>query len=147
VSYTASRSERRDHPDAAVRLFDYDQTHVLALVASWAWRGLGLGARLRWSSGFPRTPVTGAYFDARGDQFQPLFGAQNSFRLPDFVQLDLRVEYSFAFQRASLDFYLDVQNVTNRANKEELAYSEDYTRVQYVTGLPTTAVVGVRVQF
>jgi hypothetical protein len=147
ISYTASRSERRDHPDVAVRLFDYDQTHVLAFVASYSWRGLSVGARLRWSSGFPRTPVASAYYDARDDQFQPVFGAQNSIRLPDFVQLDLRAEYTFKLKRSSLDLYLDVQNVTDQANKEEIAYTENFSKLQYITGLPTTAVFGARVQF
>ncbi len=150
LSYTLSRSERRDHPTSTVRLFDYDQTHVLSLVANYQIRGFSAGARLRWSSGFPRTPVIGAFWDARDDQYQPLFGAQNSIRLPDFVQLDLRVEYAFHWRRAGLDLYLDVENVSNRKNAEELAYREDYSNAShpgYVTGLPTTAVLGARVRF
>jgi hypothetical protein len=147
IGYTISKSERQDHPGASVRLFDFDQTHVLQVVASWAWRGLGLGLRLRWSSGFPRTPVIGSFYDARDDQYQPLFGAQNSTRLPDFVQLDLRVEYKFQWRRASLELYLDIQNLTDQANAEEIIYREDYSKPGYVTGLPTTAVLGARVQF
>jgi hypothetical protein len=147
LSYTVGRSERRDHPSSPTRLFDFDQTHVLALVANWAWRGLGLGARLRWSSGYPRTPVVGAYFDARDDLYQPLFGAQNSTRLPDFVQLDLRVDYTFRFRRAQLALYLDVENLTDRKNAEEVVYREDFSQKSYVTGLPTTAVLGARVSF
>jgi hypothetical protein len=150
LSYTLSRSERQDHPGAATRLFDYDQTHVLALVASWSWRGLGIGARFRWSSGFPRTPVSGAFYDARDDQYQPLFGAHNSTRLPDFVQLDARVEYAFAWRRAGLLLYLDVQNVTNQANAEELAYRADYSNFAHpgtISGLPTTAIFGAKVTF
>jgi hypothetical protein len=150
LSYTLSRSERQDHPGAMTRLSDYDQTHVLALVASWSWRGLGLGLRLRWSSGFPRTPVTGAFYDARDDQYQPLFGAQNSARLPDFVQLDARVEYGFRWKRAGLLLYLDIQNLTDHANAEEVAYRPDYSNFAqpgYVSGLPITAVLGARMTF
>lgn len=150
IGYTLSHSERQDHPNSPTRLFDYDQPNVLSVVASYAIAHFGVGARLRWSSGFPRTPVTGAFWDARDDQYQPLFGAQNSIRLPDFVQLDLRAEYTFVFRRAALNLYLDVQNITNRQNAEELAYRQDYSNAAnpgYVTGLPTTAVLGARVQF
>jgi hypothetical protein len=150
ITYTVSRSERQDHPGAPVRLFDYDQTHVLAVVANWTWRGLTVGARFRYTSGFPRTPVVGAFFDGRDDQFQPLFGAQNAIRLPAFVQLDARIDYAWKLRRALLDFYLDVQNVTNQKNAEEIVYHDDYsnfTRPGYVTGLPTLAVIGARVEF
>jgi hypothetical protein len=150
LSYTLSRSERQDHPTAESRLFDYDQTHVLALVANWQWRGLGLGLRLRWASGFPRTPVVGAFYDARDDQYQPLFGAHNGTRLPDFVQLDLRAEYALQWKRAGLLLYLDIQNLTDQANAEEVVYHADYSNFAQpgsVTGLPTTAVLGARVTF
>lgn len=147
LSYTASRSERQDHPASPTRLFDFDQTHVLALVAGWQWRRWEFGARLRWSSGFPRTPVVGAYFDARDDRYDPLLGAQNSLRIPDFVQLDLRVERAFVWSRATLRLYLDVQNVTWQRNPEEIVYSEDWSRRGYITGLPTLAILGARVTF
>jgi len=40
-----------------------------------------------------------------------------------------------------------VQNVTNRANPEELVYNYDFTKRAYITGLPTLAVLGLRLQF
>jgi carboxypeptidase family protein len=147
LSYTGGRSERRDHPTSAWRLFDYDQTHILTLVASYVFRRWDFGVRLRYASGFPRTPVVGAYFDARDARYDPLFGAQNSIRIPDFVQLDVRAEYAFVWARAALRLYLDVQNVTYQRNAEELAYSPDYAQRAAITGLPTLAVLGARVLF
>ncbi|HEX2569342.1 MAG TPA: TonB-dependent receptor [Polyangia bacterium] len=147
LAYTVGRSERRDHPGEALRLADYDQTHLLTLVASYRRRGWGAGVRLRHATGLPRTPVVGAFFDAQGDQFQPLFGARNAIRLPDFVQLDLRVDRSFTFGRLLLEVYLDVQNVTYRRNAEEIVYRRDYRRAGYITGLPTLAVAGARLAF
>jgi TonB family protein len=147
ITYSLSRSERQDHPDRAFRLFDYDQTHVLGVVASYEYRGWAAGVRFRYTSGMPRTPVIGAFFDGRGDQYQPIFGAQNSTRIPDFVQLDIRLEKTFNFRRASLNVFVDVQNVTNRANPEEIVYNYDFTKHAYITGLPTLAVLGLRVQF
>jgi len=147
LSYTGGRSERRDHPTSPWRLFDYDQTHILTLVAEYAFRHWDFGTRLRWATGFPRTPVVGSYFDARDNRYDPLFGAQNSIRIPDFVQLDLRAEYAFVWSRATLRLYLDVQNVTYRRNAEEIVYSGDYRVRGAITGLPTLAVLGARVNF
>ena len=147
LSYTGGRSEYRDHPTTDWRLSDYDQTHILTLVAEYAWRRWGFSTRFRYASGFPRTPVLGAYFDARDDRYDPLFGAQNSIRIPDFVQLDLHAEYAFVWARATLRLYVDVQNVTYQRNAEELVYSADWSQRGALTGLPTLAVLGARVQF
>jgi TonB family protein len=148
ITYSLSRSERQDHPDRDWRLFDFDQTHVLGVVASYEWRGLVAGVRFRWTSGMPRTPVMGAFYDARGDQFQPTFGAHNSIRIPDFVQLDVRVEKTFTFRRGlQLNIFADVQNVTNRANPEEIVYNYNFTRRDYIIGLPVLAVIGARLQW
>jgi hypothetical protein len=147
ITYSVSRSERQDHPDRTFRLFDYDQTHVLGVVASYEWRGWVAGVRFRYTSGMPRTPVVGAFYDGRGDQYQPIFGVQNSIRIPDFVQLDVRLEKTLTFRRLSLNIFLDVQNVTNRANAEEIVYNFNFTKRGYITGLPTLAVLGARFQF
>jgi hypothetical protein len=121
---------------------------VLGVVASYEWRGLVAGVRFRWTSGMPRTPVVGSFYDARGDQFQPVFGAQNSIRIPDFVQLDVRVEKTFTFRRGlQLNIFADVQNVTNRANPEEIVYNYDFSRRDYIIGLPILAVIGARLQW
>ena len=63
---------------------------------------LGFGARFRWASGFPRTPVVGAYFDARDDRYRAALRRAELDPHPDFVQLDLRVEYAFVWSRAAL---------------------------------------------
>ena len=56
VACTLSRSERRDAPGAAWRLFDFDQPDVLTLVASKQLEAWTVGLRLRYATGFPRTP-------------------------------------------------------------------------------------------
>ena len=71
LAYTLQRSERDDGDGTGWRLFDFDQTHVLSALASWELgRGFELGARLRVASGYPRTPVVGAYYDARRDRYE-----------------------------------------------------------------------------
>jgi TonB family protein len=146
VAYTISHSERQDTPGANWRLFDYDQPHVLSVVGSKELGAWTLGARFRYATGLPRTPVTGAFYDAKDDLYQPVFGPQNSIRLPDFWQIDLRVDRTFPLgQSARLLVYVEGLNVTNHANGEEYIYNENYTQRGTVTGLPTIAVVGARV--
>ncbi len=148
ASYSLIHSERQDHPTSAVRLFDYDQTHVFTAVASYE-PGLGfeVGARFRYSSGYPRTPVAGAFYDFRRDLYEPYFGAQNSIRIPAFVALDLRAAKRWDFGRIKVEVYLDVQNVTNQKNDEDIVYNYDYTKKSYITGLPILPVFGARLDY
>jgi hypothetical protein len=60
------------------------------------------------------------------------------------MQWDIRVARTFAIGRASLETYLDVQNVTDRANPEEIVYSLDYSQRRTITGLPILPVAGAR---
>jgi outer membrane receptor protein involved in Fe transport len=148
VTYTLSRSERRDHPDRAWRLFDYDQTHVLGVLASYDMgHGFEVGARFRYTSGMPRTPVVDSFLVSPPGLYQPVFGPQNSIRIPWFYQFDLRAEKGFVMQRTKLSVFLDVQNLTNRRNPEELIYSQDYQQRSTISGLPTLAIAGARFEF
>jgi outer membrane receptor protein involved in Fe transport len=148
VGYTLSRAERQDHPDDRWRLFDYDQTHVFTALVSWAiGKGFEVGARFRTATGYPRTPVAGAYFDARTNTWQPNFGVQNTIRIPAFVALDLRGSKVWKLGPTELEVYLDVQNVTNRQNPEEIVYNYDYTQKSYITGLPILPSLGLRFQW
>jgi TonB family protein len=147
VTYSLSRSERRDHPELGYRLFDQDQTHVLALLASYdLGRGFEVGGRFRYSTGMPRTPVLDSYLSRNGT-IEPVFGAQNSVRIPAFYQLDMRGEKAFIMQQKKLSVFVDVQNITNRKNPEEIIYSQNYKQKNYIIGLPTLAVAGARLEF
>jgi TonB family protein len=145
IAYGIVRSERRDRPDAPFRLFDLDQTHVLTALASYTiGRGFEIGARGRFSSGFPRTPVISAAYDARTDAYHPTFGPQNAERIPAFIQFDLRASKTFKIGKSELEVYLDIQNVTNRQNPEEIVYTQDFSRRGYITGLPILPSLGAR---
>lgn len=146
MACTLSRSERRDAPGASWRLFDYDQPDLLTVVASKQLQAWTIGLRLRYATGLPRTPVTGAFYDVKDDVYQPVFGAQNSIRLPNFWQLDLRVDRRFVLgDRATVLVYVEGLNVTDHGNGEEYFYNVDYTRRGTITGLPAVAVIGARI--
>lgn len=148
VAYTILRSERKDAGATDWRLFDYDQTHVLTALASYdLGKGFDIGIRARYTSGYPRTPVIGSYFDARRATYEPVLGSKNSTRIPDFVQVDVRASKRFKLQTSSLEIYLDVQNVSNRKNPEEIAYNADYTEQRYIEGLPILPVLGAKWEY
>lgn len=148
VAYTVLKSERRDAGQQDFRLFDLDQTHMLTAVASYEiGAGFEIGLRVRYASGFPRTPVTGAFYDTRRGRYEPILGERNTIRIPSFFQLDARVSKRFTFPTSKLEIYLDVQNATYQENAEEIAYSPDYSEQRYVLGLPILPVLGARWEF
>ncbi len=144
LTYSISRAERRNGPDEDYRLFDADQTHAVYAVASWRFReDFELGGRLRVTSGFPRTPVVGAYYNARDNTYEPIFGEHNSIRIPAFVELALRAAWNYKPDWGKLQIFLDVQNATNHENAEEIIYSSDFSERRYITGMPILPVLGL----
>ena len=148
IAYTLSRSERLDSGQTEWRLFDFDQTHILAAVASYDlprhWR---IASRFRYVSGNPETPVIGSVFNSVTDEYDPVFGKVNSARQPPFAQLDVRLDKQWVFDRWLLDAYLDLQNATNHTNPEGIAYNYDYTQSKVSQGLPILPFLGLRAEF
>ncbi|MBZ4336205.1 TonB-dependent receptor [Corallococcus interemptor] len=148
ISYTLSRSERRDAPGARWRKFDNDQTHVLTAIASYKLpKGWEVGARFRFASGNPTTPVLGAKRDDTTDVFIPYYGLVNSQRLPSFNQLDIRVDKNLVFDTWNLDLYLDLTNAYNNQSVEGVAYNYNYSKREYFKGLPILPVLGLKGAF
>lgn len=142
LSYGLSKSTRKDAADQAERYFDRDQTHGFIAVGGWQHGAWNLGGRVRIATGEPRTDVIGAFFDSRSGRFQPIRGEHNGVRLPTFFAADLRAERKFTHGAV----YVEVQNLTGRANAEEIIYSADYAMRGYLTGLPLLAIAGVRIE-
>ena len=148
LAYTLLKSERQDHPGDPWRPFQYDQTHILALILSTHLpKDIDVGLRFRYVTGNPDTPYTGGIFFADHDVYVGVPGAPYSTRLPSFISLDLRVDKRFRFASWLLDIYLDISNVTNHANGEGTAWSFDYSRSATVTGLPILPSLGVKAAF
>jgi hypothetical protein len=143
-SYTYARSYRRN----PTKMTDYrpyvlDQPHSLTLVGTTMvgkhWR---IGGRFRYTTGNPYTPVAGAYVDSSRD-WVPVDGALLSKRLPDFAQLDLRVDRVWKRPWGVMNLYIDLQNVTNRRNAEGITYNDDFSTASYTRGLPIFPSIGV----
>ncbi len=144
LAYTLSQSERADR-EQPWRLFDSDQTHVLSLALGYPLgAGWHAGARFRYITGNPVTPVVGSSYDAGTDLYYPVYGPQSSERDPAFHQLDLRVEKAFAVGPGRLSVYLDVQNAYAAQNAEGFTYSYDYRKREPATGIPFFPNLGLR---
>jgi TonB family protein len=146
ISYTLSRSERRDSPSEPYALFQYDQTHVLTILGSYKLgRGWQIGARFRLTSGDLYTPTSYGAYDATagaavGVAAFPPYGV----RLPLFHQLDLRVDKTWTIGRFRLTAYVDVQNVYNAGNPLGVTYNYNYTQSATINDLPILPSLGIR---
>jgi hypothetical protein len=147
IAYTLSRSERRSLPEEDLRIFEYDETHVLSALGSLRLgRGWEAGLRVRYTTGFPYTPVIAGAFDADAGAYspierRPLYGG----RVPAFFSLDVRVEKKWQLsERANVAVYVDVLNATNQRNVEGITSNFDFSRAGVVSGIPFLPVLGVR---
>jgi TonB family protein len=148
ISYSLSRTERDYRQGQEYGAHAFDQPHNLVIVASYKLPfDFIAGAKLRYTTGPLNTPTIGSIYDANGNYYYPLFGKQWSRRLPDFFQLDLRLDRRFVFERWMLAFYVDIQNVTNRQNVEGVTSNYDYTKEQFIYGLPIVPVMGMRAEW
>jgi TonB family protein len=148
IALTLQRSQRRDHADWDFYWYDFDQPVILDIVASYRLPyGFRIGARWRYVSGNPQTPILDSIYDADSDGYIPLSGEYNSDRLPDFHALDIRLDKDFNFRRWKLTFYVDVMNVYNRKNPEATIYNFDYTEKTWLYGLPIIPNLGFKAQF
>ena len=148
VTYTLSRAERLDSGESDYRPFQFDQTHILNVIASYRLpRNWEVGGRWRYVTGNPTTPVIGAVFNSDADAYQRVFGPFGSARLPAFHQLDLRVDKSWIYDTWILNLYMDIQNVYNRANTEAIRYNFNFTETQPQQGLPVFPALGIKATF
>lgn len=149
LGYSISRSKRHDRLRDRTTPSFTEQPHSLVGVGTLKlpeiWEGFSIGARVRYTSGNPYTPVIGGVYDADRDAYRRLPAPDSrSQRLPDFFQLDLRADKEWDFGTSRLSVYLDVQNVTNRKNAEGVIYNFDYSESDYLPGLPIFPSVGIR---
>ncbi len=152
VSYTLSRTQRKDDPTApgypAWHPFQYDQTHILALIVSYRLpREWIMGTRIRYVTGDPFTPSAGSVLNADSGRFQCIPGQPFSSRLPSFFQADARVDKRWVFDRWMLGAYLDVQNVSNTQNSEFRFPNYDCSQTVAIPSLPLFPTLGLRAEW
>ncbi len=145
LSYTLSRSERKDGPLEPWRLFDFDQTHILTAAFVYNFpRNWEIGGTFRVVSGNPSTPVIGSIYDALNDVYIPIDGRVNTLRNPVFHQLNVRIQKKWVFDGWKLAVFLDIQNAYNRQNQEGIIYNYDFSQQTPLLGLPIIPSLGIR---
>lgn len=87
-------------------------------------RRWSIGGKLSYIGGTPYTPYDeekSSLVEAWNAQGRPYYdySQYNTERLPNFAQLDLRVDKSFYFHRCMVGFYLDLQNITGSKLKQQ----------------------------
>jgi len=144
IAYSYARSYRVNPTrDGVARPYVLDQPHSLTIVGTTElfdhWRA---GGRFRYTTGNPYTPVAGAYQKTNAE-WVAVDGPLLSRRLPDFVQVDVRVDRGWSRAWGTMNLYIDLQNLVNRQNPEGVTYNKDYTRQSYTNGLPIFPSIGV----
>lgn len=148
VSYTLSRAERYDPIEDVFEPFQYDQTHILTMVAGYNLPyDIDVSSRFRLVTGSPYTPVVGSVWDADEDDYDPVRGETLSARNGTFHQLDVRIDKKFIYDTFIIGAYLEVINAYNAVNEEGRQYNYDLTESAPVRGLPIIPTLGVNGRF
>ncbi len=121
LAYTLGRAERAF--SCGLRPADYDQTHVLNLVVQvrLPWN-LMAGARFYYATGRPYSKL------------RPPDGSatiRNNERLPDAIQLDLRLDREWLFRRFAIDAFLEVVNSTYSQAVFGVSYPSDGSATRF----------------
>ncbi|MEW5916332.1 MAG: hypothetical protein AB1762_08000, partial [Gemmatimonadota bacterium] len=107
-----------------------------------------LGYTLRYGTGAPMTPITGTATNSQGVTL-PVYGAALSERMPEYVRMDARVMRYIRMPQFLLTTFVEMINLTDRANVSMMTYDATYNRRQPIqTFFATrTFVVGGELQF
>jgi hypothetical protein len=141
--------------DADVRLADgraarspYDVTHTATATATATLdRNWSIGATGRYGTGAPITPVIGATRSSDG-QYTPIYGDVTSERLPAYARIDARVMRFIQAPGFLLTSFVEVINLTGRANTASVTYDASYTtrRSMHSFFASRTIVAGAEIQ-
>lgn len=133
VSYTLVRSEFKDFDENLNLTSDFistswDNVHLLNLTATRDLkRNWQVGFKWRFVGGSPYTPFNKdktsliSAWNVRGREYLD-YAQFNSLRLDPFHQLDIRIDKQYYYDKWSLMFYLDIQNLYNFKSDEPDKY-------------------------
>jgi len=148
VAYTLSRTViDLDEDDSSLDLTDFDQTHILTIVAQTNLPyGFTLGGRFRVVSGNLQRFPLGSVHDLDTTNYLGI-GQSSRERLPYFHQLDVRIDRKWVFEQFSATAYLDLLNVYNNTNVEGVISDFRSREVQSIPSLPILPVFGMSAEF
>ncbi|TQV84650.1 hypothetical protein FKG94_03770 [Exilibacterium tricleocarpae] len=112
--------------------------------------GWKLGAKYRFQSGDPFTPLAGMTADPDTGAPLPLFGEPFSERLGDYSRLDIRVEKTSQYGFGEVLYYVDILNVVDRENAARRRYplrGAGTVLADDEEGIPFFVAVGINFSF
>ncbi|HUP20066.1 MAG TPA: hypothetical protein VM778_08950, partial [Gemmatimonadota bacterium] len=130
ISYSLLHG-RVDLADGTDASSDYDVTHSLTAVGRVNHGPWQLGLTGRYGTGRPHTAILGAAPSTGGPR-EPLYGAPNGARLPEYFRLDGRLTRFIPFRSGYLVTYVEMLNLTNRANASAVVYDADWENPRLV---------------
>jgi hypothetical protein len=147
ISYAYSKSERLEPPTDEWHAYEYDQPHILTVVASYsitpAW---SFGAKLHYNSGPLVQSLLGRYQDAQG-VWRPIMSDTYDRRLEDYLRLDVRMDYTWRFEGWRLNAYIETLNLLDRANPAGVTYNKDYSKSEVINNFPRLPYFGIEAEF
>jgi hypothetical protein len=147
LSVAYAETKRKNDRTEEEFAYRYDQPWIVNLVYNWAFRPKWtFGARWRYQSGAPYTPVIDTYTDSSG-RVRPVYGELGSERLPDYHRLDLRLSRDFLFNTWKMGFYMDIINAYGHENVSGYRYNEDYSSREPIHQLPFLISIGLKAEF
>ena len=126
---------------------DGDQRLSVGAVLSWDVGKTNLGARYRFASGLPFTPLNGSLYDGGTDRWVAVPGAQNSVRFPNYHKVDLRVAYTWSLPGWTLTASAEVWLVPKTSAQLYPTWNYDYTEQGWVEGPTVLPLLGLRARF
>ena len=134
VSYTFSRSLlRQDDKRVAMPLNDgdwypseYDRPHEVKAVLNYKFtERYSLSSNFNYATGRPTTLPAGKYYDTHNQKFMPYYADRNTYRIPDYMRLDLAFNIEPTHKLTSFlhtSFSLGVYNALARNNAYNIYY-------------------------
>ncbi len=123
-SLTIFKSEYRNDKHSGYTPSAWDNRFIFNLSGIYNFpRQWSAGARLKYIGGAPYTPYDvekSSSVDGWNAQGKPYYDytLYNTGRLPNYYQLDIRVDKTYYIKRYMLGFYIDLQNITKSMFKE-----------------------------
>ena len=142
VSYTYSRSQlKQDDKRVAMPLNDgewypseYDRPHDVKAVLNYKiTERYSFSSNFNYATGRPTTVPAGRYYDTRNQKYMPYYTNRNTYRIPDYMRLDLAFNIEPTHKLTSFlhtSFSIGVYNALARKNAYNIYYVTENGKIQ-----------------
>jgi hypothetical protein len=126
LTWSTVASQRTDPNTGTMARAIGDLAHSVTWVTESRWRTWTIGTARRWATGRPFTDITGTV--AGPDGPEPVWGAPNAVRLPDYGRLDLSLSYFRGLgEGRGLVIFTSVSNVFDDNNVMRYRWTPDFS--------------------